>query len=486
MTGEQKALSDLLPDLQMPVDMAVSGVTDDSRAVRPGWLFLAVPGIAHDGRAYIGDAVARAAAVVLCQPPAPAGDYAVPVIEVPRLGDRRGEIASRFFGDPSRAMLVIAVTGTNGKTSCSQFVASALQSAGRHCAVIGTLGFGLPGSLREAGLTTPDAIGLQRRLAALRAMACDSVCLEASSHGLAQGRLGGTAIDVALFTNITRDHLDYHKTFDEYKRAKAALFTWPGLQSAVINLDDAFAGDLIRAVAADVTLLTYSTVNASADIHAESIVYRLDGFDMRVATPWGSGMVSSGLLGDFNASNLLAVIGVLGLLKIDIEEVLRLVGRLANVPGRMDVRRKSGKPLVVIDYAHTPDALEKALSALRQHVEGRLWCVVGCGGDRDKGKRPLMGRIASTLADGAIITDDNPRSEPSAEIIRQITAGADNAHIQVEPSRAAAIALAIGQASATDIVLIAGKGHEDYQEVNGTRLPFSDFAEVEKIFGQAG
>ena len=481
----ERKLSDLLPGTAMPADLAVAGLTDDSRQVQPGWLFLAVAGMAHDGRAFIGDAVERSAAAIFCEPPVPGVDYPVPVIEVPGLSAMRGEIAARFYDSPSAGMDVIAVTGTNGKTSCSQFIATALGSAGRPCGVIGTLGYGFPDALKDAGLTTPDAIGLQRRLAELRDMGCAAVSLEASSHGLAQGRLSGTEINIGVFTNITRDHLDYHETFEDYQDAKRILFTWPGLDAAVINLDDPFAADLVRSVADDVTLYTYSLANSSADIYAESIGYRPDGIDMTVATPWGRGEVSSELLGDFNASNLLAVIGVLGQMQFDMARIVKLVAALSKVPGRMDVLRAAGRPLVVIDYAHTPDALEKALLALRRHATGRLWCVVGCGGDRDRGKRPIMGKIASTRADQAVITSDNPRTEDPGEIIDQMVAGANSERVQVEPDRAAAIALAIGQASGDDIVLIAGKGHEDYQEVNGERRPFSDFVEVEKLFNRA-
>lgn len=478
----ERMLSELMPGTNMPADVRVSGLTDDSRAVAPGWLFLAVPGIRSDGRAFIADAIARAAAAVFCEPPAPASNYAVPVVEVPGLGSLKGEIASRFFGEPSRSMLVIAVTGTNGKTSCSQFIASALGKAGITCGAIGTLGFGLPGRMKDADLTTPDAITMQRRLAELKQVGCRAVCLEASSHGLVQGRLNGTAIDVGVLTNITRDHLDYHETFDGYKKAKQVLFRWPGLTGAVINRDDESADDFIASVTEGATVLTYSTRDPGADVRADAISFRADGFDMTVTTPWGGGEVSSSLLGDFNASNLLAVLAVMGLAGVPAADALRLVAGLTNVPGRMDVMRKSGMPTVVVDYAHTPDALEKALRALRVHATGALWCVVGCGGDRDKGKRPLMGKIVSELADKAVITDDNPRSEASSGIIEQIMAGVTGDHVIVEPNRAKAIAYALGHAGPGDIVLIAGKGHEEYQEIGGRRFPFSDFVEVERLF----
>lgn len=480
----ERMLSELLPDIAMPIDLAVSGLTDDSRKVAPGDLFLAAPGAELDGRAFIVDAIARHAGAVLAEPPANVQGIEVPVIEVADLGQRKGEIASRFYGEPSESLLIVAITGTNGKTSCSQFVADALGKSGKPCGIVGTLGYGKPGALREAGLTTPGAIELQKRLSSLLAEGCEAVSLEASSHGLAQGRLNGTAIDIGVFTNITRDHLDYHDTFAGYKRAKQLLFEWPGLKGAVINGDDEFGRSLAASMPAGVQTITYSLESSACDVFCSDVSYRKDGFDAEVMTPWGGGAVSSNLLGKFNVSNLLATISVLGLLEYDLSETLSIASALATVPGRMDRIAREGAPVVVIDYAHTPDALEKALEALASHCQGSLWCVVGCGGDRDRGKRPQMGRIASTLADHAIITDDNPRTEDSAVIIADILEGVDQTTVTVEPDRATAIRLAISGAGKDDIVLIAGKGHEDYQEVNGKKLFFSDYVEVEKIVGK--
>lgn len=478
-------LSELMPNMKLPVDLAVSGITDDSRRVNPGDLFVAVPGLTVDGRRYIGDAIDRRAAAVLCEPPMPQVDDGIPIIEVPRLSARKGEIASRFYGEPSTRMLIVAVTGTNGKTSCSQFLAAALSTAGCKCGVIGTLGFGTPGALEDAGLTTPDAIGVQSRLSMLLERGCEAVCLEASSHGLSQGRLNGTAIDVALFTNISRDHLDYHDTFGEYKNAKALLFRWQGLKGAVVNIDDPFGVELAAMTGDDVQCVTYSIEDRSADVHSDSLVFREDGFDAEVVTPWGAGAVSSALLGRFNVGNLLAVVSVLGLLEYDITDVLAAAGKLETVPGRMEAMRRPGAATVVIDYAHTPDALEKALDALKLHCRGELWCVFGCGGDRDVGKRPLMGRIAERLADHVVVTDDNPRTEPSEFIIQQIVGGMnDHEQVQIDPDRESAIRSALSAAGEHDIVLIAGKGHEDYQEVNGVRKPFSDYEVVRRILGE--
>ncbi|MCB1694335.1 MAG: UDP-N-acetylmuramoyl-L-alanyl-D-glutamate--2,6-diaminopimelate ligase, partial [Pseudomonadales bacterium] len=396
---------------------------------------------------------------------------------------RKGVIASRFFGRPSDRLHVIAVTGTNGKTSCSHFVASMLNGLGRSCGVMGTLGFGLPGALAEPGLTTPGAIDLQSRLAALVAAGCDSVCLEASSHGLHQGRLEGTRIAISIFTNITRDHLDYHETFSDYKAAKRTLFHWSGLQSAVINVDDDFGRELAQTLPAEVRVLTFSTRDTAADVYASSISYRADGFVADIVTPWGTGEIDSGLLGEFNVSNLLSAVTVAGLMGYDVADVTRVAGTIETTPGRMDALRSPGRPLVVIDYAHTPDALEKALHAARQHCRGRLVGVVGCGGDRDRGKRPMMGRILAAEADTGIVTDDNPRFESSRDIIDEILEGIEErSNITVEPDRRRAIRLAIEGAGEDDVVVIAGKGHEPYQEIRGEKLPYSDYDEVKRIF----
>lgn len=478
-------LSELLPDTPLPVDVAVSDLTDDSRAVRAGSLFVACPGLTVDGRAFMGDAIAGGAAAIVAEAPVPSFDAPIPLIEMTDLATARGDIASRFFGHPSEGMLVVAVTGTNGKTSCSQFIARGLELAGRRAGVIGTLGFGLSGRVGEPGLTTPPAIELQRRLHLLHCDGADSVALEASSHGLAQNRLRGVKIDVAVFTNITHDHLDYHDTFAEYLAAKRRLFEWRGLQAAIINLDDPHYVEFIHAVRGDARALTFSTSDKAADVYASAVTWRPDGFDADVVTPWGSGLVSSNLLGEFNVSNLLATITVLGLLEHDIADVCRWAGEISGVPGRMDMRTRPGQPTVVIDYAHTPDALEKALGTLRRHTGGHLYCVVGCGGDRDATKRPLMGRIAADRADFAILTSDNPRGEAPGAIIEDMLSGSDQSdRVRTIEDRREAIVAALSAAGERDIVLLAGKGHEDYQEIAGKRLPFSDYAEVERYFEQ--
>ncbi|XOV87297.1 MAG: UDP-N-acetylmuramoyl-L-alanyl-D-glutamate--2,6-diaminopimelate ligase [Pseudomonadota bacterium] len=467
-------------------DLEIRHITGDSREVRPGSLFLAMPGISSDGRDYIADAINRGATAIFCEAPAPElAMTAVPVIEVEDLASLRGVIASRFFGEPSTAMTVIAVTGTNGKTSCSHFIAQAINLAGRHCGVVGTLGFGVPPSLRNPGLTTPDAIQLQSILATLQNEGTDSVCMEASSHGLAQGRVTGTKVDIAVLTNLTRDHLDYHRSFSDYKAAKRILFELPGLRSVILNLDDEFGRELAVGLSGDVRILTYSQKDGAADVYCDSVVFREDGFDLEVVSPWGAEAVSSPLLGEFNVANLLATLCVLGLLGTEFPQACRIAGSLPTVRGRMEACREPGFPVVVIDYAHTPDALEKALVSLRPHTRGELWCVVGCGGDRDSGKRPLMGQVASRNADRAVFTNDNPRTEDPEAIIGEMLKGVeDRQRVQVLPDRRRAIRTALLGGGEHDVVLVAGKGHEDYQEISGIRYPFSDHGEVEQIFAE--
>jgi UDP-N-acetylmuramoyl-L-alanyl-D-glutamate--2,6-diaminopimelate ligase len=297
-----------------------------------------------------------------------------------------------------------------------------------------------------------------------------------------QGRLAGTNINLAVFTNISRDHLDYHRTYADYCAAKRQLFHWPNLQEAVINFDDEFGRKLLAELPTTVRPISYAVTNTEADVFCQRVSYTNQGFEAELVTPWGHGPLHSPLLGEFNVSNMLAVIAVLGLLGYELPSILAVVAGLKNVRGRMDAISEPGLPQVVIDYAHTPDALEKVLKTLRVNCEGQLWCVFGCGGDRDKGKRPQMGRIATDFADHTVITDDNPRTEASVAIIADIERGANaNAVFVVEANRRLAIALALQSATAKDIVLIAGKGHEAYQEINGQRQTFSDYAEVAKV-----
>ncbi|OZB61288.1 MAG: UDP-N-acetylmuramoyl-L-alanyl-D-glutamate--2,6-diaminopimelate ligase [Lysobacterales bacterium 14-68-21] len=459
--------------------LAVSGLTLNSRDVRPGFAFVALRGTRHHGVAFAADAVARGAVAVIAEAPVPAEVPAmeVPVILVDGLAAQLGEIAARFYGEPSRRLRVIGVTGTNGKTSTVQLLAQALESLGHRAATIGTLGTGLVGQLREGERTTPDAISVQATLAAFRDAGATHVAMEVSSHALVQGRVNAVAFDVAAFTNLTHDHLDYHGTMEAYGEAKARLFAWPGLKAAVINIDDAFGATLAGRLAPDIACLRVSAAGLpGAEVAAEQIVTSGEGLAFLLRTPWGSRSVRSPLLGRFNVANLLTVVACLGALGESFEQIVQAVQALAPVNGRMN-RLGDGlrQPLVVVDYAHTPDALEQALTALRAHCAGRLLCVFGCGGERDAGKRPVMGAIAERLADVAIVTDDNPRGEDGDAIVAQIVAGfADPGRARVQRDREAAIRLALSMARAGDVVLVAGKGHETYQEGARGKRPFDD------------
>ncbi len=493
----QVMLNTLLPDHHLPA-ISVSGIAYDSRKVKSGDLFLATRGDQADGTRFVKN-VAGTAAAILCESPyQPVCDND---FEVRNLPEHKGMIASRFYQEPSKSLKVIAVTGTNGKTSVSHYVAQALSLLQQPCGVVGTLGAGLNNDLEDVGMTTPDAVDLQRMLFEMKVKGADAVCLEASSHGLVQGRLNGTKIETAIFTNISRDHLDYHSDFDHYKEAKKQLFKWPDLTHAVINLDDEFGEALANEMIARQEIpnpqlnkqsagsgkgcITFSLERPDADVYCDSIEYKITGIAALVIYQGQALPLESKLVGGFNLSNLLAVVSTLLVEGVPLAEALHTVSQLNNVKGRMDLLAFEGKPTVVIDYAHTPDALEKALLAARQHAGGAVYCVMGCGGDRDKGKRPEMGAVAVRIADHAFVTSDNPRTENPANIVEDIVAGITvNNRITVELDRATAIVRALKKAKPKDLVLIAGKGHEPYQEVNGRKLPYSDYAVVEKFFSE--
>jgi len=483
-------LRDLLADTAIPAalgNIVVRGLQLDSRLIMPGDAFVALQGAHQHGITFAPTALARGAQVILAEAPAPVAFVPVtsapvaasenqPVLWIEQLRDQLGGIASRFYGAPSAAMQVIGVTGTNGKTSTVQLLAQALSSAGLTTASIGTLGAGVHGALRAGERTTPDVLSVHALFAEFRDEGASHVAMEVSSHALDQGRVDAIAFDIAVFTNLTRDHLDYHGDMQSYGAAKARLFAWPGLSCAVINADDAFGRELLRHLPTSVSALSYGIDATNADIRASAIETSAHGLSFHLHTPWGEGAVESSLLGRFNIANLLAVIGCLGTLDFSFAQIQNAVAQLQPVAGRMNrLGGENAEPLIVVDYAHTPDALEQTLSNLRAHSAGRLICVFGCGGERDQGKRPQMGAIAERLADVAIVTDDNPRGEDGDVIVAQILAGfsAPN-NVTIERNRAAAIALAIEQASSGDVVLIAGKGHEGYQEIGGRKLPFDD------------
>jgi UDP-N-acetylmuramoyl-L-alanyl-D-glutamate--2,6-diaminopimelate ligase len=477
MTG--MALKDLLAGMDVPAsmtDIRVHGLTLDSRAVRQGDAFVALQGLRQHGMTFAPAALASGASVILAEAPAPVVSTDQPVLWLDGLRDRVGHLAAQFYGQPSQKLRLVGVTGTNGKTSTVQLLAQALEHLGRRAATIGTLGAGLHGAIREGERTTPDAIAVQSLLADFRAAGATDVAMEVSSHALEQGRVNAVGFGVAVFTNLTRDHLDYHGTMHAYGAAKARLFSWPGLRHAVINVDDAFGRELAQRVPASVNVIRCGTTSSDADVRATAIVTNARGLSFHLVTPWGEAQVDTRLLGRFNVSNLLGVIGALAALDLPFADIVNAVETLQPVSGRMNRLGGDGAlPLVVIDYAHTPDALEQALATLRAHCEGRLVCVFGCGGERDVGKRPQMAAIAERLADSVIVTDDNPRGEDGDAIVRDILGGiAQPNAIVVQRDRAAAIGLAIRAAQASDVVLIAGKGHEAYQEIAGRKLPFDD------------
>ena len=468
--------------------IVISGLALDSRQIRRGNAFFALRGTQGHGIAFVADAVQRGAQIVLAE--APAVDVApldVPLLWIDGLHAQVGEIAARFYDRPAESMRLVGVTGTNGKTSCVQLLAQALNFLGHRAASIGTLGAGVHGQLREGERTTPDAISVQGLLADFRDDGVSHVAMEVSSHALEQGRVGAVDFEVAVFTNLTRDHLDYHGSMEAYGAAKAKLFAWPGLQSAVINIDDAFGHELAAQLPDGVTPLRFSMAGAAdAEISASAIITSSEGLAFQLRTPWGRHALNSHLLGRFNVANLLAVVACLGALGESFDRIVAAVEQLQPVSGRMSrLGGRHGQPLVVVDYAHTPDALEQALSAVRAHCAGKLICVFGCGGERDAGKRPLMGEIVARLADVAIVTDDNPRGEDGDVIMAQIVAGMTAARaMTVERDRALAIGHALRLARTGDVVLIAGKGHETYQDGAGGKRPFDDLAVAQAALEQ--
>ncbi len=465
--------------------VAVPRLVSDSRRVRPGDAFAAYPGERADGRAFIADALDRGAVAVFWEPGGFDWNPAWPCRHRPVAGlkQRLGELAAEVHGHPAKDLLLIGVTGTNGKTSTTHWIAQALARLGLPTAVIGTLGQGFPGRLTEGINTTPDAAQLQETLAELKREGARAVAMEVSSHGIEQGRVAALPFRYALFTNLTRDHLDYHGSMEAYAAAKAKLLAWPGLEAAVINTDDAY-GRRFFAARQQRGEKSLSYGFGQADLAASDLQQSLAGLSFALQTPWGKTGVQSPLVGAFNAYNLLGVLGVLLAQGFALPDVIGALAACTPVPGRMQTLAALGRPLVVVDYAHTPDALENALLALRSAVpaEGRLFCLFGCGGDRDPGKRPQMGAIAARLADRVLVTSDNPRGENPQAIIGQILAGiAESAlgKVEAEPSRERAIFRALSQARANDVVLIAGKGHEPYQEILGRREPFSDLAQAQ-------
>ena len=471
----------------------------DSRQIRPGDGFIAWPGAATDGRAHIGDALSRGAVACLVEHEGVEAFalQGLPVAALHGLKAATGLIAADWFDQPTQRLDVLAVTGTNGKTSTSWWLAEALNVLSKHelatqggCALVGTLGMGTPPALTSTGMTTPDPVRLQRAFQQFADAGRTACAIEASSIGLAEHRMAGTRIRVALFTNFTQDHLDYHPGMAAYWQAKSVLFDWPGLQAAVVNIDDARGAELHATLADRLLDLWSVSITGPARLAARDISMGEGGLRFTVAEGVHTHVLQTRVIGQYNVSNLLGVLAGLRALGVPLQHALYACAQLSPVPGRMEQIHHPGQPLVAVDYAHTPDALDKALQALRpiaQERGGQLWCVFGCGGDRDAGKRPLMGAVAQHHADRVVVTSDNPRSEDPAAILHQILQGtiAGNT-VRAEPDRAAAIALAIAEAAPADVVLIAGKGHEDTQETAGVRQPFSDMAHAQTALQARG
>ena len=459
----------LLNDPALP-SLELGGLAEDSRQLAPGDAFLAIKGAASDGHDHAPEAVAAGAVCALAERPLPGLN--APVIEVPDLAARRGALAARFYRHPSRSLACFGVTGTNGKTSIAHHLADLAGGLGRRAGYLGTLGWGELERLAPTRLTTADAVATQRRLASLRDQGCEWACLEVSSHALAQRRVDEVQFRCALFSNLSRDHLDYHRNLAEYGAAKERLFRFPTLRTAIVNVDDPFGRELAARIEGP---QVFTLGRQGADLSWEGLTFDEAGLRARLATPWGAADLQLPLFGEFALANAAAAIGALAAAGLPLAALAEQARHLTPVPGRMEFFRAAGQPTVAVDYAHTPDALRKVLAALAPHCRGRLICLIGCGGNRDTGKRPAMGRAAEDGADLVWLTSDNPRWEDPQSILDQMRAGmAEPAGAREEIDRAAAIAAAIAEAGADDLVLVAGKGHEQHQEVRGRRHPLSD------------
>ena len=472
----------------------------DSRLIQPGDGFIAWPGAATDGRFHVGNALSNGAVACLVEQEGAEGFGFVGAHMAGMRGLKAatGAIAAAWFGIPTTQLDVLAVTGTNGKTSTAWWLAEALNklatqddvTASRGCALVGTLGVGVPGAMEDTGLTTPDPVRLQRAFAQFVEQGLGACAIEASSIGLAEHRLSGTRIRLAMFTNLTQDHLDYHPSMEAYWQAKRALFDWPGLRTAVINIDDQRGVQLSEELEHSQLDVWTVSIQRTARLRARDITYTDEGLAFTVVEGAHSCAMQTQLIGLYNVSNLLGVIAALRSLGVALEHALWACAQLTPVPGRMERITAPGQPMVAVDYSHTPDALEKALQALMPMAKergGKIWCVFGCGGNRDSSKRPRMGSSAQRLAQQVVITSDNPRNEEPMSIIEQILQGTvPAANLRVEADRAKAIAETIAAADAADVVLIAGKGHENYQEVRGERHHFSDVEQARAALGLRG
>ncbi len=501
--GASMALRDLMVGsgvIDRLPEITVSGLVLDSRKVRPGDLFFAMAGARQHGLLHAREAIARGAVAIVYDPAGGGSDLAeclrgseqAAIIALPALDQEIGWIADRFYGAPSAHMEVIGITGTNGKTSCSHFLARALADTAP-CTVMGTLGWGFIDALQPLSNTTPDAIAIQAGLAELEQQGAKAVAMEVSSHGQVQGRTQGVRFKGAIYTNISRDHLDYHATMEAYLQAKLRLLQTPGLTFAVINLDDPYAGRILATVPAGVDVLGFTRYQRTEDrrqktgsieqVCADNVLHGVKGLSFDLTYGDEQAHVSAPVLGDFNVENVLATVAALLKMGLPLARAAERLTQIRPVPGRMErFAAGPGAPAVIVDYAHTPDALQRLLDSVRMHCSGKLWLLFGCGGDRDRGKRAQMGRIARLRADRIVLTDDNPRFEDGAVIIDEMLAGCGKgADVRVMRDRAQAIGFTVMEAAPDDMVVIAGKGHEDYQEVRGVRHPFSDRKVVEAV-----
>jgi len=470
---------------------SILGLALDSRLVEPGDCFFATAGTKLHGLSFIDAVVQRGAVAVLYDGGSEfeaayiqrlRQKTSIPMIYVADLKKRVGEIASRFWNHPSNKLNIIGITGTNGKTSVSHFIAQAFAQLDCSAAVLGTLGNGVLGQLQSTSNTTPDAVSLQQFFAQMVASEVSWVAMEVSSHSLDQYRVEGTHFTCALWTNLTQDHLDYHGDLASYGRAKARLFLEHRPDVAILNVDDAYARNLLVQVTAP--LLLYGVGVATEEtakiynahyVQASHWQTNLDGILLELHSSWGDAQVQSHLLGSFNVHNLLAVLAVLLQAGITLAAAVQAVEKIKPVAGRMEIVRAINKPTALVDYAHTPDALRQVLESVRSHVSGKIWCVFGCGGDRDRGKRPLMGKIAQLLADHVVLTNDNPRTESADAILQEILAGMDRTEqVRIEPDRKQAILTTLAQAAPEDWIVVAGKGHEEVQIIGTVAHPFSD------------
>jgi len=491
-------LEGLCGDCTVP-DLVVSGLATDSRSVQPGDLFLAGQGLQVHGLEHVEQAVQRGAVAIAWEPvnepgiDSMAAGLSIPAVAVAGLAQKAGFIADRFYAHPSRALHVIGVTGTDGKTSVSHFIAQALSTEHRPCGLLGTLGYGVYGDLQAPTHTTPDALRLHAEFARLRDRGVQQVAMEVSSHALHQQRTAGVDFDTAVLTQLSRDHLDYHGSVEAYAEAKRRLFASAGLGCSVVNVTDDFGRQLAAELKNSLRVIAWQgqaggVARSYPDwIELKNVRALEKGIALELESSWGPAVFESVLLGAFNAENLLAALGALLTSGLSLQDAVERMARIKTVPGRMELFARTGAPRVVVDYAHTPHALGTALQALRPHCKGELVCVFGAGGDRDPGKRPLMGAQAERYADRVILTSDNPRSEDPGRILDQIAQGFEQPQRAVRINdRSVAIGRAIHEAAPDDLVLVAGKGHEDYQQTGSQRLAFSDRAWVRDILREAG